>query len=104
MAQHDVAHKEIAQHCRRDLARERPAAFPTHILRAHLNVLGMAKGISDFRDGCERGHDHYLHSEHVADLEQQVFDELGCFGLQHVHLPVGGDNLLSHLGTIRRIT
>src|SRR2546423_1362154 len=70
-----------------------------HVLRADLDVLCFSQGLDHFRDGSERRHDHHFHRRHVADLQQQIFDELGRLGLQHVHLPVGGDVFLSHTKT-----
>ena len=42
VAEHDVAHKQVAQKRSGDFARKRAAPLPVHILRADLDVLGFA--------------------------------------------------------------
>src|SRR6266853_1431915 len=40
--------------------------------------------------------DHHFDRRHVANFEQQIFDELSSLSLQHVHLPVSSDDFFSH--------
>src|SRR5205807_10566002 len=40
--------------------------------------------------------DHHFDRRHVANFEQQIFDELRGLSLQHVHLPVSSDDFFSH--------
>src|SRR5256714_3520636 len=89
-------HKQIAQQRRADLACESAAPFPVHVLRADVDVLSIAKRLHPFRDRGKRRHNDNFDVSHIANLEQQRFDKARRLRLHHVHLPIGGDDFLTH--------
>src|SRR5205814_8479561 len=64
--------------------------------RANFDVLGLVQRFHHPGDGGKRRHDHHFDRRHVANFEQQIFDELRGLSLQHVHLPVSSDDFFSH--------
>ena len=76
MTEHDVTDKQIAQHRGADLAGERAASLPVHVLRADLDVLHACSSSSvTFAMRGERRHDDDVDVANVADFEQESFDE-----------------------------
>src|SRR5207302_36021 len=97
VAEHDILHKYISQESSADLAGKSAAFFPIHVLRAYFYVVRSTKRFHHFRNCGERRHDHYFHIDDFAAVPQERFYEPLGLGLRHVHLPVGGDDFLSHL-------
>src|SRR5450759_13029 len=96
VTEHHVTDEEIAQHRRADLTGERPGAFPMHILRTDLDVLRLTKRSVHNCYRGERRNEHDLHLGGLADLQEKRADEAGRLTLSHVHLPIRGDDFLTH--------
>jgi hypothetical protein len=96
VTQYDVTNEKIAQHGGRNFAGIGAAMLPMHVLRANFDVLRLVQRFDHFGDRSKGRHDHHLNRRHVANFEQQIFDELGGLSLQHVHLPVSSDDFFFH--------
>src|SRR4030095_3047793 len=70
--------------------------FPMHVLRADLNVLCPTQRFNHLGKGGEWRYDYHFDCRHVANFQEQIFDELGGLSLQHVHLPVSSDDFFFH--------
>ncbi len=97
MPKHDVMHKQVAQQRSANFASKCAALFPIHVLRAHLNVLRFAERFHHFCNRSERRHNHHFHIGDFAEIQQHRFDKSRRLRLGHVHLPISGNDFLSHV-------
>src|SRR4029077_17013733 len=78
------------------LACKRSALFPIHILRADLDILRSAQPFTHLCNRGERRNDDHFDIGNLAHVPKERFHEPRGLALRHVHLPIGGDDFLSH--------
>src|SRR4030095_12494366 len=76
---------------------KRAVLLPIHILRAHFDVLRFTECFHHFCNRSERWHDHHFYIGDVTQIQQHRLDKSRGLGLRHIHLPISGDDFLSHV-------
>ena len=102
VAEDYIVNKQIAQQRSADFAGERAVALPMHVLRTDLDALSaLLEQLRHLAKRGERRNDHDFDIANIRGIEQKRFDEAPRFRERHVHLPVRGDDFLSHKLLVR---
>ena len=97
VAQNHKTDEKFAQHGRADLASEGSRHLGRHILRAEADFLRSTKKFGKLSDGGEWRSNNDFHAIDGLDMGAEIFQVALRLSDGHVHFPISGDNLFTHI-------